>query len=161
MYQCLLPHSKCPNVCNKTRNREGWCFWNNAHMGRCDLVSSGLVPLLESGEATGCAHWWGEERHRATSVTEWTGLQATACFLRNTKMNQQYISPCFRRMLPEVHLVLNLMFSCSSWRRPVFQSFVILLRWHICLTFSIISLLLKTQSFGSFLCYHQQGKERN
>jgi len=67
----------------KLRNRQSWCFGNNAHMGRCDLVSSGLVPLPESGEATGCAHWWGEERHRATGVSEWTGLVATACFVRD------------------------------------------------------------------------------
>jgi len=72
-------------------------------MGRCDLVSSGLVPLPESGEATGCAHWRGEERHRATGVSEWTGLQATACFVRGEiRMNQLYISPYFTRICLKV-----------------------------------------------------------
>lgn len=72
-----------------------------------------------------------------------------------------YTSPLILRVFAWTWFSLKFhlfMFLVKTNKIPKFR---VLLRWHTCLPLSTISLLLKTLRFGSCLCSHQQGKERN
>lgn len=109
----------------------------------------GLCALVRGGKAPCDWCQW----------VDWSAGHRLLRTWRNTDDN--YTSPSILREFAWwwFSLKFNLfVFFLKTTKIPKFR---VLLRWHTGLPLSIISLLLKTQRFGSCLCFHQQGKDRN
>jgi len=158
MYQCLLPHSKCPNV-YKTPETTELMFQEQRTHGKVWPGFQRPCPPTRVGRGHGlCALVRGGKAR--CDWCQWVDWSAGHRLLRTwwNKDESTIHLPLFYANLPEFSLKFHLfMFFVKTTIGPKFR---VLLRWHTCLPPSIISLLLKTQPFGSCLCSHQQGKKR-